>query len=332
MGKTSHIGKALLPAVFLLLPLSSGMAAEQDGEESAKWYEIEIILFEHTRADNLDSEMWPAEHAMPELRHAIDLFPEPDPAAGTQSAAGPAEPTPLTASPVPPYMALKQEELRLRDMYRALERSPGRTPLLHLGWRQPTVEKEAAIPVHIHGGRKFVRNGPQPLENLIETNTAPGLSVPTAPSARHEVVEQINGTITISRIRYLHVWTDLIFSTERIPSRHLYASDEGTDTKAQDGILATLKDLQDIIVPHDGAATNPAMDSSITMDSATATNPQLFSLRIQEHRRMRSTEVHYLDHPLVGMLILATPYEIPAGETETGVDTTGSEVKAGTSN
>ncbi len=34
-------------------------------------------------------------------------------------------------------------------------------------------------------------------------------------------------------------------------------------------------------------------------------------------RRMRSREVHYIDHPLVGMIVLATPYKI---ETETGTD------------
>ncbi|MCB1762477.1 MAG: peptidoglycan binding protein CsiV [Gammaproteobacteria bacterium] len=31
------------------------------------------------------------------------------------------------------------------------------------------------------------------------------------------------------------------------------------------------------------------------------------SYRFEEHRRMRSKEVHYIDHPLMGMLILITP-------------------------
>ncbi|MDH5517666.1 MAG: peptidoglycan binding protein CsiV [Gammaproteobacteria bacterium] len=32
---------------------------------------------------------------------------------------------------------------------------------------------------------------------------------------------------------------------------------------------------------------------------------------IQNHRRMRSKEVHYIDHPLVGIVVLATPFEAP---------------------
>jgi hypothetical protein len=37
--------------------------------------------------------------------------------------------------------------------------------------------------------------------------------------------------------------------------------------------------------------------------------PQAF--RLTESRRMRSRELHYLDHPMFGILIVATPYEPP---------------------
>ena len=32
---------------------------------------------------------------------------------------------------------------------------------------------------------------------------------------------------------------------------------------------------------------------------------------VQTHRRMRSKEIHYIDHPLIGILVLATPFELP---------------------
>lgn len=41
--------------------------------------------------------------------------------------------------------------------------------------------------------------------------------------------------------------------------------------------------------------------------------PQAF--RLQETRRMRSREIHYLDHPMFGVLILATPYVAPVEDT-----------------
>lgn len=39
---------------------------------------------------------------------------------------------------------------------------------------------------------------------------------------------------------------------------------------------------------------------------------EYFALR--ESRRMRSGELHYLDHPLFGVLLRATPYQAPGGE------------------
>jgi hypothetical protein len=35
----------------------------------------------------------------------------------------------------------------------------------------------------------------------------------------------------------------------------------------------------------------------------------LFDIPIQSHRRMRSRELHYIDHPMAGILIEVTPLE-----------------------
>lgn len=43
---------------------------------------------------------------------------------------------------------------------------------------------------------------------------------------------------------------------------------------------------------------------------------------VKMHRRMRSKEVHYIDHPLIGILVLATRFELPEdGTTPEFVDT-----------
>ncbi len=50
-----------------------------------------------------------------------------------------------------------------------------------------------------------------------------------------------------------------------------------------------------------------------TTDEATLTalSPSYQAYRMQAHRRMRSKELHYIDHPLMGILIIARRYEIP---------------------
>jgi hypothetical protein len=54
--------------------------------------------------------------------------------------------------------------------------------------------------------------------------------------------------------------------------------------------------------------------------SETGYDPASSSYRMQEKRRMRSGKLHYLDHPVLGILTIATRYEMPEPEaTETPV-------------
>ncbi|GMQ97372.1 MAG: CsiV family protein [Gammaproteobacteria bacterium] len=46
--------------------------------------------------------------------------------------------------------------------------------------------------------------------------------------------------------------------------------------------------------------------AQVTADDGSA---RMASFRLTEHRRMRSKELHYLDHPLFGMIIAITPYK-----------------------
>jgi len=59
-----------------------------------------------------------------------------------------------------------------------------------------------------------------------------------------------------------------------------------------------------------------APGQGILNTSSLKTYKQLKYYPVQTHRRMRSKEVHYIDHPLIGILVLATPFELPEQETE----------------
>lgn len=335
--------------ISLLLGTISPLLQAQD-EEEARWYQMEIILFEHTGSGNIDSEKWPLEHGMPALDKVAELVAPNRSVTDSTTRQGTVtgnEPPSTQARTT--YPLLDQSEMQLTGIYQKLQRSSRHRPILHLAWRQPTVEKEATIPVHIHGGMQYERPR-QSLESLIEGTatgtptyapvtgltqgtdsaqpglrqppysgeqhtaggiaaagqeggnapTPPGTVVVTAQPAAH-LLEQIDGTITISRARYLHVWTDLIYRTPNLPQGYLSPGEEIAQAHA---------------APPDTAATTTGQPTGITapgyMDTESATEQvPLFSLRIQDHRRMRSKEIHYMDHPLVGMIILATPYELP---------------------
>lgn len=81
---------------------------------------------------------------------------------------------------------------------------------------------------------------------------------------------ELEGLIKVILARYLHVEADVVFRPRLAP------------------------DTLEII--------NPAVTT------AAEQGPAVYHLK-QTRRRMRSRELHYLDHPVLGMLVLITPYE-----------------------
>lgn len=82
--------------------------------------------------------------------------------------------------------------------------------------------------------------------------------------------DYIDGSITLIMSRYLHINTELVYH-KQIPQENLSSNENSTSSPN-----ANL--YKDFVVKFE--------------------------------RRMRSREVHYIDHPMVGIIVLATPYKI----------------------
>ncbi len=83
----------------------------------------------------------------------------------------------------------------------------------------------------------------------------------------------LEGTLTVSVNRYLHLEADLLYDS--------------------------------------GAPRRPG--GLFGIFSAFAPEPAPHRFRLQQKRRMRSGELHYFDHPRFGLIALVTPFEYPAG-------------------
>lgn len=88
---------------------------------------------------------------------------------------------------------------------------------------------------------------------------------------------ELEGTIKIILSRYLHVETDMVLRPQR-------------EEQPQD--IYSMEILEE------------------------AEQPIVYRLQ-QTRRRMRSRELHYLDNPVIGMLVLITPYELEQSGTPT---------------
>lgn len=128
---------------------------------------------------------------------------------------------------------------------------------------------DAATALPVHIRQSFVQEVSPAARPSATDTDRPPSSLPVPTSAQQTRAE-LDGYIRLILSRYLHAEVDLMYTTGLAVS------------SANPGYAGTV--LQEEIVP-----------------------PVVY--RLQESRRMRSTEVHYLDHPVLGMIVLVTPYE-----------------------
>lgn len=149
------------------------------------------------------------------------------------------------------FQQLSGSDLALEKVARSLRRSSRYDMQLHSAWVQPLGSEGTPI--------------------LLQTGQ------------RYDDLYEIDGTITISRTRYLHVGTDLWFTefTQR-PSASI-------DLKVDAEISQNYPDL----VKH---------------ARQRGTHVPIQSYRMQQSRRMRSGEMHFLDHPFFGLIVKFTRF------------------------
>ena len=150
------------------------------------------------------------------------------------------------------YANLGDKELGLAGIARSLKRSSRYDLLIHQAWLQPITSTDT--PILVQGGK------------------------------RYDEVYEIDGTLTLSRKRYLHINADLWF-TKFMPK---YNHQEPTHIKDLEIDEETIKNFPTLVAQ--------AMEKN--------THEPSHPYRLLQSRRMRSDEMHYLDHPLFGLIVL----------------------------
>ena len=181
------------------------------------------------------------------------------------------------------FVKLPVELRNLNETVGALERRNRQRILFHEAWRQPLIEPEKAAAIVIAGGESF--------DNEME----------------------LAGTITFGVSRYIHVHTNLWLSefasnygqgNQEWPTPPALPSTEGGDTaetfiNLNAGLDRPKQDLWHQYDVIDTTYQNVLEKPYVITSLAT----------LIQTRRMRSGEVHYIDHPKFGILITVTPFE-----------------------
>ena len=321
---------ATCAAICAAMPITARAADDadvppsQNGEISAgqRWFQIELILFSQQTDDALDAEKWPVIEGLSLPKTMLELhFPPPEAPVTDQpglAIAAPISPaiTPPgepgldipaeDASDLPPaFQMLAEDKQQLNDMAAKLRRSSRYHLLLHTAWQQPTTDREHAVPVYLVDGM----TDPLPVEETNTTNGAEMADVTNAVTAREAehappltpeyATEEdaligppnprFAGTVTLSVERYLHIATDLVY--RRPVTQHMPIP------------ISNLDLWYDRPYPSLQEPQGPAYQQTSWQ--------AIRGFRLKESRRMRSTEIHYLDHPFMGMVVVITPVELP---------------------
>jgi len=274
-------------AALLPTPATASTKSTPQSLKDARWFQVELILFAQKSGEPLDAEQWPdiEDLTLPDTLLALHFPQEADATEGGTSTGADAGSPENTAERPPAYQFLGEEALQLTDAVKKLRRSSRFAPLLHIAWQQPTYNRQQAQPVFFMEGMDKPLSAEAGGDITAEDSVGP-------PNPRFV------GTITLSVERYLHLAADLLY---RQPvTQHLAIPISDLDLW-YDRPYLTLNDPQG---PAYRLASWQAMRG----------------FQLKESRRMRSKEIHYLDHPFMGLVVVITPVELP--ETEEDIQQT----------
>lgn len=210
-----------------------------------RWYQIEVIAIQHKDQSGISLEEWPAAPGFPQSQQAYRLQPSTE--AGTLAE----------------FTMLNDNELELTEAKDSLVKRTGNRVILHTAWRQKLDENEQTS-IRLLGGQSY----------NVRSNF----------SGSNEIAE-LDGTLTISRTRYLHVKSDLIFHEP----------------------VVVLKQNSQQAQPTHRVKPIPGSKNWERQRDAL-----LKGFRLQANQKLKKDDVVYLDHPAFGVLIKVSDAKAPS--------------------
>lgn len=263
-------------------------------------------------AESLESEGYPINTPSSALSIKETISNEKQPGTNTTTEITPTLLNSSAENPPPDIMAFRSistTDEEFTQSVRRLNNSRAYKILVQKTWRQPGLSTDHSVPILIQGGEQFDEN------------------------------YELEGTIEISLSRYLHVKSNLWLSeyVKQVELVNAWWEEPSTGTPEtsgnQEASPAPSNDSSEIdsLSNRSSASTDvtalPLKSGLNTIPLSELGNQETITyyeatrtVLLNESRRMRSDELHYLDHPLFGMLVKVTSYEAPEPEEETTED------------
>ena len=314
--KKTHSRKASpirsLALAVLATSLGHGTALAQS-DEKQQWYQVELIFFSQSLTDTDAQESWPTDIALAYPLGTVQLAPpqttKENSVVDGFLADGPgsqAERTNtldtsselVTAPPIEPFTQVPDTEYSLTAVKNTLQRNSKFRVLRHLAWRQPIFASDSTKSVVMTGGEKFGEH------------------------------YELEGTVALRASRYMHLQTNL-WMTQFYPN---YGQQSGytkwpslpavPGSEIEETTAGAVDDLDYSTQWIDAAKDTANFGLSGEFDPISESNrPSYIIDNIiynQQSRKLRTDEIHYLDHPALGIIAKVTTWDpTPKPEVET---------------
>ncbi|MGB1296722.1 MAG: CsiV family protein [Psychrobium sp.] len=257
----------------------------------------------------------------------------------------------LNHNPEAPYL-LDQSRLEMSELVKKLRWQKDTKPLLHLGWRQPTLARHLAKPIHLFAGedysKEFDATGRDKArlaqeaalanEKLALEGQSQGESVVNEYSASETLIEQNSLTEPLPSTNIEDIVAELkaqqpveeqplwrLDGLLKIYLNHYLFIETDFDLRKveqvkqlfNDNVNGEYSEQAHVVSDAFSNQVNDAMDAE-DADATPHTRfvSQLTSHPMKQHRRVRSKEIHYFDHSTLGMIIQIRRFKIPEPPTE----------------
>jgi len=246
-------------------------------------YDVELIVFKRNQDPASVQESWPTQTDIQSVNRAVPV-------------------TNTTALQNAGLTPLPRSQWQLTDAYNKLANHAGFTPMVHVAWRQDDSGRAALPLLRVSAGRDY--------SDRFNADGTPITAQPTAPTNAtasttesqweeqsldtlppRQPLYELDGTLRVYVQHYLFVEADMVL---REPSERRALVEDIIDMPLQ------TSDAQQ------GAATNT---NNVQVAGLEKVKKQYHIQRFLQpyafthKRRMRSGETHYLDNPMMGMII-----------------------------
>lgn len=192
------------------------------------------------------------------------------------------------------FNVLPTDQRELNDYARVIDAKRANRILFHESWRQPMTSEESTPAIIVQGGEKFGEN------------------------------RELAGSIEISVRRYLHLKTNLWltefeanYGQEKshwpplpLPPHRITTSEE--QTLSFTSLSLETNNERDYTLGTFSLSSQLTKDSNYFRGTADVNQSPYLTKNIvllKQKRRMRSEELHYIDHPKIGLLIKLHPID-----------------------